>query len=160
MPERTPQPDNARDASRSAHLAARCSNCCPRPIRRPRPDRRLSLSRLCQLDRVLQTAGRSTLLILLLVNLTGCAYDPRRMRLPELWPRHPELERRAAEYHDPFPDASVGPDADSRPRGFNRQRSETRRAADLRSVHILDGADRLPPTSSKPDRRFSQVVKP
>ena len=92
--------------------------------------------------------------------MTGCAYDPKRFKLPEVWPRHPELERRAAEYHDPFPDDSIGPAADSRPRGFGRQRSETRRAADLRSVHFLDGADRLPSTNHKPDRRFSQTVKP
>ena len=108
----------------------------------------------------LHPAIRITLGLLLIAQLTGCAYDPRRFRLPEVWPRHPEIERRAAEYHDPFPDDAIGPTADSRPRGFGRQRSTTRRAADLRSVHYLDGADRLPSTSHKPDRRFSQAVKP
>jgi hypothetical protein len=102
----------------------------------------------------------STLCLVVIATLSGCAYDPRRFRLPEIHPRHPELERRAAEYHDPFPDDSIGPSADSRPRGFGRQRSETRRAADLRSVHFLDGADRLPSTNHNLDRRFSQTVKP
>ncbi len=136
MPERTPQPDYAPDSSRRVVSAAR---------------RTMSRQRF---------AASAVLILLLVGNLTGCAYDPKRFKLPEVWPRHPELERRAAEFHDPFPDDSIGPGADSRPRGFHRQRSETRRAAELRSVHYLDGADRLPSTGGKPDGRFSQVVKP
>lgn len=136
MLERIPQPDNARRDSRRLAAAARCA---------------------IQWRRIPACAA---LFLLLAVNLTGCAYDPKRVKVPEVWPRHPELERRAAEYHDPFPDDSIGPGAGSRPRGFNRQRSETRRAAELRSVHILDGADRLPSTGGQPDRRFSQAVKP
>jgi|GEM_PF-1100181 len=136
MPERIPQPDHL------GHPACPDDDAARPAV--PQPGRH-----------VIAVAG-----LLMLATLTGCAYDPRRFKLPEVWPRHPEVERRAAEYHDPFPDDAIGPTADSRPRGFGRQRSETRRAADLRSVHFLDGADRLPSTNHKPDRRFSQAVKP
>ncbi len=136
MPERIPQFDNARHETCPCVDAARASLLWRRIF------------------------AFASLWLFVVGPLSGCAYDPRRFRLPEVWPRHPEIERRAAEYHDPFPDDAIGPPADSRPRGFGRQRSETRRAADLRSVHFLDGADRLPPTSQKPDRRFSQAVKP
>lgn len=136
MPERIPQPDNARH-----------EKCPGADAARPVAHRQGS----CEL---------AVLCLFVVTMLSGCAYDPKRFKLPEVWPRHPEIERRAAEYHDPFPDDAIGPTADSRPRGFGRQRSETRRAADLRSVHFLDGADRLPSTSHRPDRRFSQAVKP
>ncbi len=136
MPERIPQPDNARHEWCPGVAAAQ-----------PAIDHR-------------RATAFAALCLLVTATLSGCAYDPKRFKVPEAWPRHPEIERRAAEYHDPFPDDSIGPTADSRPRGFGRQRSETRRAADLRSVHFLDGADRLPSTNHKPDRRFSQVVEP
>ena len=81
--------------------------------------------------------------------------------MPQLMPRHPAAEQRAAEYHDPFPDESIGPSTGNRPRGFTRQRTEPRRAAELRGIHLLDPSDRLPPTSAAPERnRFSQVVSP
>jgi len=92
---------------------------------------------------------------------SGCLLDTRFVQMPQLMPRHPATEHRAAEYHDPYPDESIGPSTGSRPLGFKRQRAEARRAADLRGVHLLDPADRLPSTSVAPDtNRFSEVVDP
>jgi len=92
---------------------------------------------------------------------SGCLLDTRFVQMPQLMPRHPATEHRAAEYHDPYPDESIGPSTGSRPLGFKRQRAEARRAADLRGVHLLDPGDLLPPTSAAPDtNRFSEVVDP
>lgn len=92
---------------------------------------------------------------------SGCLLDTRFVQMPQLMPRHSATEQRAAEYHDPYPDESIGPSTGSRPLGFKRQRAEARRAADLRGVHLLDPSDLLPPTSAAPDaNRFSEVVDP
>jgi len=95
---------------------------------------------------------------------TGCIFSPQfaqQVRMPALWPRHPVIERRAAEYHDPFPNSAMGPGTGLRPRGFHRQRSETRRTAELRGVHLLDAGDRLPATGGMPARKpYRQVVSP
>ena len=108
----------------------------------------------CRAGSLLVAAG-------VVLSFSGCVLDPRFVRLPELMPRHPAIEQRAAEYHDPFPDESIGPSTGNRPLGFHRQRTPARRAADLRGVHLLDSADRLPPTSAAPPKkRFTQVVEP
>ncbi|MDA1161762.1 MAG: hypothetical protein O3B13_01540 [Planctomycetota bacterium] len=97
----------------------------------------------------------------MLSSVSGCLLDTRFVKMPELMPRHPALEHRAAEYHDPFPDESIGPSTGTRPLGYTQQRPEARRAADLRGIHLLDPSDRLPSTSTTPERkRFSQVVSP
>ena len=99
--------------------------------------------------------------LILVTTGSGCLLDTRFVQMPQLMPRHPATEHRAAEYHDPYPDESIGPSTGSRPLGFQRQRSEARRAADLRGVHMLDPGDFLPPTSAAPDTsRFSEVVDP
>jgi hypothetical protein len=105
---------------------------------------------------------RLVLLAFLCVPLcaTGCIFSPRfeqLTRLPEVLPRHPELERRAAEFHDPFPDSALGPGGE-RPLGFHRQRTDTRRTSELRGVHLLEPSDRLPPTGGMPANRYSQAV--
>ena len=105
---------------------------------------------------------RTTALALLLVaSGAGCLFDTRFVKMPELLPRHPATEHRAAEYHDPFPDESIGPSTGNRPLGFKRQRTGTRRAAELRGIHLLDPHDPLPSTNAAPDsNRFSEVVDP
>lgn len=100
------------------------------------------------------------LFILLIPILSGCRYDPKRFQLPELQARHPEVGRRVSEYHDPYPDDTLGPGTNSRPRGFDRQRTATRRAAELRAVHLLEEGDLLPSQSRRPPKRYSQVVEP
>lgn len=108
---------------------------------------------------------RPVLLAFLLAPLcaTGCIFSPRfeqQTRLPQLMPRHPVIELRSAEYHDPFPDSSLGPGEDMRPTGFHRQRTETRRTSELRGIHLLEPSDRMPSTGGLPPKRYSQVVKP
>jgi hypothetical protein len=106
-------------------------------------------------------AGMFALMLVLLSSVTGCLLHTRYVQMPQLMPRHPATEHRAAEYHDPYPDESIGPRTGSRPLGFRRQRAEARRAADLRGIHLLDPSDRLPPSSAAPARnRYSQVVNP
>ena len=109
----------------------------------------------------LNLAMKTALMLVLIFGSSGCLFDTRFVKMPELMPRHPATEHRAAEYHDPYPDESIGPSTGSRPLGFKRQRAEARRAADLRGVHLLDPGDRLPSTSAAPDStRFPEVVNP
>lgn len=108
-----------------------------------------------------KSPGTTVLLAVLVCGNSGCLFDSRFVQLPQLMPRHPATEHRAAEYHDPYPDESIGPSTGNRPTGFTRQRTATRRAAELRGIHLLDPGDRLPSTSAAPDRnRYSQVVSP
>jgi hypothetical protein len=118
---------------------------------------------ICRTDSLVPVqfrALRAVFLLALALTPIGCAYDPRKFQLPQLMPRHPEVERRAAEYHDPFPDDRLGPGSSTRPPGFSRQRTTTREAFELRGIHMLDSADPLPSTSEAPPKRFSQVVEP
>lgn len=92
--------------------------------------------------------------------LAGCAADPY-LKTPTLQARSPAAERRAAEYHDPFPDDEMGPKTFSRPRDFHMPRTTTRQSAELRSLHMLGPDEALaPPKSTRPERRYSQVVDP
>ncbi len=92
--------------------------------------------------------------------LSGCMTDPY-LKWPSIAPRSASAERRAAEYHDPFPDDQMGPKTFSRPRDFQAPRTTTRQSAELRSLHML-GPDEAfaPPQSNRPERRYSQVVDP
>ena len=51
----------------------------------------------------------------------------------------PRLEKRDLERHDPFPSRTAAPDTQTRPRGFNVQRSEIRR---IREEDALRGLQR------------------
>lgn len=111
--------------------------------------------------RLINRAATASLVLIVISAFSGCILDPRFLKMPNFNPRHPDIEHRAAEYHDPWPDDAIGPSTGTRPLGFTRQRSWTRRAAELRGIHQLDPYDRLPSTSVEPDRdRYSQVVKP
>jgi len=62
--------------------------------------------------------------------LSGCI-SPQYTRLPTLAYGDPRMERRAYEFHDPLPDSDSSPTgsmASVRPRGFDIQRTEQRRA--------------------------------
>lgn len=72
----------------------------------------------------------SELLLGLLAALSlalGCV-SPGNTRLPQVEARHPIVERRSWEAHDPFPDTDQGPSTFTRPPGFETQRTEPRRA--------------------------------
>lgn len=118
------------------------------------------------MDRIPHPSGHHSLLRLAIAltvatALGGCAYDPKKFQLPRLWPRHPEIERRLADFHDPFPDDALGPESTGRPPGFFRQRTLTRRTSDLGAVFLLDPKDLLPPdTTAIPKNRFANSVRP
>ena len=63
--------------------------------------------------------------------LAGCL-NPARTRIPTFEAGHPRVEKRSFERHDPFPDRLTGPDMEVRPRSFNNQRTEPRRALEER----------------------------
>lgn len=102
---------------------------------------------------------RTTMVACVLVAMAnvGCLMSPY-MRLPQLAPRELEVEERASEFHDVFPDSSSGPDISGRPRGYDTPRTAPRRAIDLRGVHLLDPKDRLPENREDPPKRFTQAV--
>ena len=58
----------------------------------------------------------------------GCI-TPHTTHFPSLSFMPSEYERREAQIHDPYPDADMGPDTATRPRGF-QQRPETLKAQD------------------------------
>ena len=105
------------------------------------------------------TLLRSCLLWGLLLNF-GCI-SPLNTRLPTVESRHPELEKRSYERHDPFADRLKGPDTQTRPRGFDIQRTEPRRALEDR---MLQGSplENEPPAPRLPRTgwRYPNVVQP
>lgn len=85
--------------------------------------------------------------------LAGCL-NPALTRLPALHPGHPQVEKRSFERHDPFPDRLMGPDTEVRPREFNEQRTEPRRALEERLFQGAGQNGRFPPRT--PDLRGSE----
>ena len=108
-------------------------------------------------------AVRGLIAALIAVSASGCAYDPKRFQLPQLWSRHPDVERRIADYHDAFPDDTLGPESSFRPLGFHRQRTLTRRTKDLGQTYLLKPTDLLPPDRTLPDwkeRLLNRTIQP
>lgn len=95
-----------------------------------------------------------------LLGCPGCLIHPAKTRLPELSVGTLSQQRRLAEYHDPFPEEIAGPDLEVRPSGFSRPRTETRRAAELRGLQLLNPGDPLPKSAGGPPRRYAGVVDP
>jgi len=95
-----------------------------------------------------------------LLSCTGCLIHPAHTRLPELSVGTLSQQRRLAEYHDPFPEETAGPDLEVRPSGFSRPRTESRRATELRGLKLLNPGDPLPESAGGPPRRYAGVVDP
>jgi hypothetical protein len=74
------------------------------------------------------------LLLAVAVLLPGCLVN-QNIRMPQPRPGHPRAERRSFEFHDPFPNAELGPVGGPRPPGMNRPRTEARRAMEQRAAH-------------------------
>ena len=70
-----------------------------------------------------------TFLLVITCTWQGCI-TPHTTHFPSLSFMPSEYERREAQIHDPFPDASIGPDTGNRPPNFRQQRSEVLRAQD------------------------------
>jgi|SaaInlStandDraft_1057018.scaffolds.fasta_scaffold32691_2 hypothetical protein len=65
----------------------------------------------------------------MLLGSVGCV-TPFNTKTPQVVHRPAEMERREAQVHDPYPDATFGPDTGFRPLGYTEQRSEPQRAKD------------------------------
>lgn len=81
----------------------------------------------------------------------GCV-TPFNTRLPAVANRPPEIERREAQIHDPYPDSTFGPDTGFRPLGYQDQRSEPQRAKDRYYTAILrsQAGNQSPQTAPNP----------
>jgi hypothetical protein len=80
-----------------------------------------------------QTSLLRRLLPLALLALAGCP-NPANTRFPTLAPRPPAVERQSFQRHDPFPNENLGPETFTRPREFQEQREEPRRAREAQPV--------------------------
>lgn len=68
--------------------------------------------------------------------MSGCM-NAQNTRFPSLYTWYPAAENDAYERTDPFPDPDIGPSMDSTPRGYDRPRSESRKAAEQRMFQGL-----------------------
>ncbi|MFO1003746.1 MAG: hypothetical protein U0936_25730 [Planctomycetaceae bacterium] len=66
-----------------------------------------------------------------IMGMSGCM-TAQNTRLPSWYTWFPAAENEAYERTDPFPDPDIGPSLDSTPRGYDRPRSESRKAAEQR----------------------------
>ncbi len=76
---------------------------------------------------------RGALSIVLLTSGSGCM-NAQNTRFPSWFAYFPSAENAAYQQQDPFPDPDIGPSLDSSPRGYDRPRSEQRRAAEQRML--------------------------
>ncbi len=74
-----------------------------------------------------------TVLSPVVIALAGCISEATT-RFPHLMSQHPAVEKRAFQIYDPLPDSNLGPNMEIRPRGFNRQRTESRRLRDVQNA--------------------------
>ncbi|MCA9201848.1 MAG: hypothetical protein KDA59_02315 [Planctomycetales bacterium] len=74
-------------------------------------------------------------------------------------PSFPLAENMAYQRQDPFPDPDIGPSLHSSPRGYDRPRSEARRAAEQRLFQgIPVGPESVPPGPPQGGLRRPQAV--
>ena len=82
---------------------------------------------------------------LLIVACSGCM-NTQNTRFPSWFAYFPGAENTAYQQQDPFPDPDIGPSLDSSPRGYDRPRSEQRRAAEQRLFQgVPVGPEYVPP---------------
>ncbi|MFM7058781.1 MAG: hypothetical protein ACKO2P_17865 [Planctomycetota bacterium] len=88
-------------------------------------------------------------LLMLLCTITGCL-NPRFTRMPtwQTWSR--SAENQAYEQHYPFTDPDIGPSTDGNPRGYDRPRTATRRAAEQRVFQGIPAGPESKPQSNAP----------
>jgi hypothetical protein len=103
---------------------------------------------------------RSLHLPLMAVLCSGC-FSPWNFRLPTWFNGPPESERRAYQYHDPFPDSHLGPDTGSRPAEYSRQRPPAvgiREKYDGSRIREPFGPGVPPPVGGPVGSQYPQVV--
>jgi hypothetical protein len=81
--------------------------------------------------------------------ISGCI-SPLNTRFPQPFIYNQKAEAVSYQYHDPFPDETIGPGVGTRPPSFQNQRDPARRAAENRMLrgYNLEGA----PTGSLPPK--------
>lgn len=80
-----------------------------------------------------------------LLSVMGCV-GPEFARYPTAMTLFPHAENMAYQRQDPFPDPDIGPSTDSTPRGYDRPRSEPRKAAEQKLMQGLPvGPEAVPP---------------
>lgn len=102
----------------------------------------------------------------------GCI-SPRDTQFLSWYARPVNVEARAFEYHDPFPDESAGPDTATRPHAYREPRSDTRKELELRvlqAYHPTSGGTqfargpqplwRLPVANATPAYAPTSVLPP
>ncbi|NOX54693.1 MAG: hypothetical protein GXP27_09695 [Planctomycetes bacterium] len=105
---------------------------------------------------------RSTVATLILLCVASGCITPYNTRLPTLLPRHPAVEKRSYEFHDPFPDPNLGPETDQRPRGYKRPRTQPRQLWELRGLRQLpsNSPAEQPAPQSSTGTKYPHVVRP
>ena len=93
-----------------------------------------------------------------MVVMCGCM-NAQNTRFPSLYTWFPAAENEAFERTDPFPDPDIGPSMDSTPRGYDRPRSESRKAAEQRMFQGLPvGPEHVRPGVPQGGLRTDRVV--
>jgi len=88
----------------------------------------------------------------------GCM-NAQNTRFPSLYTWFPAAENEAYERTDPFPDPDIGPSLHSTPRGYDRPRSESRKAAEQRMFQGLPvGPEYVRPGVPQGGLRTDRVV--
>lgn len=90
------------------------------------------------------------------VAAAGCAWRPEN-RFLNCQARPPGIESKSWDLHDPFPDESIGPDTDTRPRQFTTPRSTERVKSDLR---LMDTTHRERAGYAAATRQWSPFLPP
>ncbi|HID24546.1 MAG TPA: hypothetical protein EYP14_19405 [Planctomycetaceae bacterium] len=106
--------------------------------------------------------ARSTASSLILLCVASGCITPFNTRLPTLLPRHPAVEKRSYEFHDPFPNPDLGPETDQRPRGYKRPRTQPRQLWELRKLRQLltEPLPNQTQPQSSTGRKYPNVVRP
>jgi hypothetical protein len=103
--------------------------------------------------------SRSSAAVLLLFVSSGCM-NPQFTRFPTWGTWFPSAENAAYDRQDPFPDPDIGPSLDSTPRGYERPRTEARRAAEQRMLQGLPvGPESMPRGIPQGTRNDDRAVR-
>ncbi len=103
--------------------------------------------------------GHGALLMAFVVLATTGCMNSQNTRFPSLYTWMPSAENEAFERQDPFPDPDIGPSMHSTPRGYERPRSESRRAAEQRMFQGLPvGPENVRPGVPQGGQRNDRAV--
>jgi len=111
-------------------------------------------SGLIRLARQLSVLSASAAMVV----MCGCM-NSQNTRFPSWYTWFPAAENEAYERTDPFPDPNIGPSLHSTPRGYDRPRSESRKAAEQRMFQGLPvGPEYVRPGVPQGGLRSDRVV--